>query len=64
MEIQDYLVAAAQNIAILANHLDREPVWSERKRVQGLLSCFLHWIHAIIAVLGKEASFEPVYAYG
>jgi hypothetical protein len=64
MEIQDYLVAAVQNITILANHLDRKPVWGERKRIQGLKSCFLHWVHASIAVLGKNASFEPVYAYG
>jgi hypothetical protein len=61
MEIQDYLVAAVQNITILANQMDMKPVWGERKRIQGLKPCFLYRIHTSIAVLGKKASFEPVY---
>ena len=52
MEIQDYLVAAVQNITILANHLDRKPVWSAIQRVQGVNPVFynefivllLHWV--------------------
>ncbi|MBN2323601.1 MAG: transposase, partial [Spirochaetes bacterium] len=63
MEIQDYLVAAVQNITILANQMDMKPVWGERKRIQGLKSCFLHRIYTIIAISGENASFEPVYAY-
>jgi transposase len=64
MEIQDYLVAAVQNITILANYMDRKPVWGERKRIQGQKPCLLHRIHAIIAILGENVSFEPVYVYG
>jgi len=64
MEIQDYLIAAVQNITILANHSERKPAGSNGQRVQGLMPCFLHWIYCIIAVLGKTVSSEPVFAYG
>ena len=64
MEIQDYLVAAVQNITILANHSERKPAGSNGQRVQGLMPCFLHWIYCIIAVLGKTVFSEPVFACG
>jgi len=64
MEIQDYLVAAVQNITILANHLDRKPVGSNIQRVQGVKSRFSHWIYVIVAGLCKKVSSETVFAYG
>jgi len=62
MEIQDYLVAAVQNITILANQMDIKPVLSERRSIQGLKHSFLHWIRAIIAVMGNPVLSEPVTA--
>jgi transposase len=64
MEIQDYLVAAVQNITILANHSGRKPVESNIHRIQGVKGGFLHRIYCIIAVLGKKVSSEPVFACG
>jgi hypothetical protein len=52
-------VAAVKNIMILVNHRDMKPVWSERRRIQGIEPCFSHWIHAITAVVGKKHHSSP-----
>jgi hypothetical protein len=52
MEIQDYLIAAVQNLTVLAYHSNRKPVWSAIQRVQGVNPVFynefivllLHWV--------------------
>ena len=64
MEIQDYLIAAVQNITILASHSGRKPVESNIHRILGVKAGFLHRIFCIIAALGKKVSSEPVFAYG
>jgi transposase len=64
MEIQDYLIAAVQNITILANHSNRKPAESKVQRVQRLNTHVLQWFYFIIDSLCKTVSSEFALAYG
>ena len=64
MEIQDYLIAAVQNITILTNHSNRKPAESKVQRVQRLNTHVLQWFYFIIDSLCKTVSSKFALAYG
>ena len=64
MEIQDYLIAAVQNITALANHSGRKPAESKAQGVLREKVRVKQWVCFIIDSLFKISSSKFAPAYG
>jgi len=64
MEIQDYLVAAVQNITILAKHSNGKLAESKVQSVQRVKTHVRQWFYCIIDSLCKISTYEFVPVSG